>query len=161
MEHGQLPFSAWPVVVLLPPVCLLFAACCSLVEVIGPVAHLQQHQAVLHFQPPNKSDKTPQHNLLNYKKIHSCSLVDQTQYHYILQKKKIISILQIQRWQTRSTWETKMHFTEEVLKEEWGVVCDTGQEWQRATNILTGFIPFSRNKFPRLLQAFSGLRFIF
>ena len=86
MEHGQLPFSAWPVVVLLPPVCLLFAACCSSVGVIGPVAHLQQHQDVFHFQPPNKSDKTPQHNLLNYKKI--AWLIRHTKYHYtcILQK---------------------------------------------------------------------------
>ena len=102
MEHGQLPFSAWPVVVLLPPVCLLFAACCSSVGVIGPVAHLQQHQDVLHFQPPNKSDKTPQHNLLNYKKI--AWLIRHTKYHYtcILQKTKLISIFQIQR-QTRST----------------------------------------------------------
>ena len=82
MEHGQLPFSAWPVVVLLPLVCLLFPACCSLVMGIGPVAHLQQHQAVLHFQPPNKSDKTPQHNLFNYKKI--ARLIRHTKYRFIL-----------------------------------------------------------------------------
>ena len=48
--------------------CLLFSACCSSAVAIVSEAHLQQYQAVLNFQPPNRSGETPQHNLNNINK---------------------------------------------------------------------------------------------
>ena len=68
MEHLLLSFSAWPAFVPLQPVFLPFPACCSSAVAIVPEAHLQQYQAVLNFQPPNRSGKTPQHNLNNINK---------------------------------------------------------------------------------------------